>query len=588
MVQRPLKGSRISSFYPVKTLPSLASLDSAFQLQEYISLLIRLDVHDVETIVSLPGKPLKERQPSDDDKENLEGVEKEVKNEIVVDEQCWIYEQLRRLAQDLSHPLITMLQQECTRATCSEMKAAEWLYLCVAHGNDGAMEQCCAIDYILHTLDSATALLNSPRAFPSRLTIPEASRRHFPSLARRLGRIFAHAYFHHREAFEQAEAESSLYARFLALTSKFDLVPSEFLVIPPRLSSMHDNEDGNERLLDIGDAEEPRRFNPGLDSQRASERWGSMSDTGSVIDLALADESDVVENHSDGTKKRWRSDTMVDRDTYLMGKFKREGSLEKVFAEGPTQLASEPTPASEPHILDIAAPAPTEPHIPTSDVPEENPKPESSSLSDPPQQEELMKPPIVVPSQARIVPDPEPADPILEEPPITPVPPPIPVPAHEPTPEEHEEEHAAASEEASAAIEAPEEVVPQTVAEEQEEHEEANSSEDITSSRTELETVSAVKSEETVSKLLDMVHDEPALRVEEDSVKEEDVTEATVEDVVDDASVPEAEAPAPTAEEVPSAPAAEETEDKPALEEAAEDIIPAQPVETPQAATTEP
>jgi len=29
-------------------------------------------------------------------------------------------------------------------------------------------QQCCAIDYILHTLDSATALLNSPRAFPSR------------------------------------------------------------------------------------------------------------------------------------------------------------------------------------------------------------------------------------------------------------------------------------------------------------------------------------------------------------------------------------------------------------------------------------
>lgn len=46
----------------------------------------------------------------------------------------------RRLAQDLSHPLITMLQQECTRTTCPEMKAGEWLYLCVAHGNDGAME----------------------------------------------------------------------------------------------------------------------------------------------------------------------------------------------------------------------------------------------------------------------------------------------------------------------------------------------------------------------------------------------------------------------------------------------------------------
>jgi Mob1/phocein family len=45
-----------------------------------------------------------------------------------------------RLAQDLSHPLITTLQQECTRATCPEMKAGEWLYLCVAHGDDGARE----------------------------------------------------------------------------------------------------------------------------------------------------------------------------------------------------------------------------------------------------------------------------------------------------------------------------------------------------------------------------------------------------------------------------------------------------------------
>ncbi|KAJ6608264.1 Mob1/phocein, partial [Mycena sp. CBHHK59/15] len=235
-LQRPLRGSRISTFYPVKSLPSLASLDSAFQLQEYISLLIRLDVHDVDAIVSVPGRGKQKGKEKEKEKEGEGAADdgKERKTEVTVDEACWKYEQLRRLAQDLSHPLITMLQQECTRTTCPEMKAGEWLYLCVAHGNDGAMEQCCAIDYILHTLDSATALLNSPRAFPSRLQIPPTSHRHFTSLARRLGRIFAHAYFHHREAFEQAEAESSLYARFLALTEKFDLVPADFLVIPPR------------------------------------------------------------------------------------------------------------------------------------------------------------------------------------------------------------------------------------------------------------------------------------------------------------------------------------------------------------------
>ncbi|KAJ7310106.1 Mob1/phocein, partial [Mycena albidolilacea] len=134
-------------------------------LQEYISLLIRLVVHDVDAIVSIPGRAAakqkekeKEADPAEDAKEKT----------ATVDEACWKYEQLRRLAQDLSHPLITSLQQVSTRTTCPEMKAGEWLYLCVTHGNDGAMEQCCAIDYILHTLDSATVLLNSQRAFPSR------------------------------------------------------------------------------------------------------------------------------------------------------------------------------------------------------------------------------------------------------------------------------------------------------------------------------------------------------------------------------------------------------------------------------------
>jgi hypothetical protein len=39
-------------FHPVKNFASLAMLDGAFQLQEYISLLIRLDVHDVDAMVS--------------------------------------------------------------------------------------------------------------------------------------------------------------------------------------------------------------------------------------------------------------------------------------------------------------------------------------------------------------------------------------------------------------------------------------------------------------------------------------------------------------------------------------------------------
>src|SRR5947208_3610580 len=90
--------------------------------------------------------------------------------------------------------------------------------------------------------DPPTPSFSAPLTLPRRINIPPLSHRHFGSLARRLGRIFAHAYFHHREVFEQAEAESSLYARFLALTCKFDLVPPEFLIIPTRSGLSDDPE----------------------------------------------------------------------------------------------------------------------------------------------------------------------------------------------------------------------------------------------------------------------------------------------------------------------------------------------------------
>ena len=98
-IQRPLKGSRISSFYPVKEIPPLSSLDSAFQLQEYISLLIRKDVHDVDAIVTIPGKG-KQREGSDGEGKGDDGESAESK-EVTVDEACWIYEQLRYASQSL-------------------------------------------------------------------------------------------------------------------------------------------------------------------------------------------------------------------------------------------------------------------------------------------------------------------------------------------------------------------------------------------------------------------------------------------------------------------------------------------------------
>ncbi|EIW77296.1 Mob1 phocein [Coniophora puteana RWD-64-598 SS2] len=353
-IQRPMRGSRVASFYPVKSLPSLASLESAFQIQEYISLLIRHDVHDVDRIVALP-----ERHNADEktiiDADEAKGDDKDGdrKSEMAVDRACWIYEHLRRLAQDLTHPLITMLQQECTRVSCREMKAGEWLYLCVAHGNDGAMEQCCAIDYILHTLDSATALLNSPRAFPSRLSIPQTSYRHFSSLARRLGRIFAHAYFHHREAFEQAEAESSLYARFLKLTSQFDLVPAEFLVIPEHAVSPDAH--GKD-----GEGVEPPKLASAAVSHEAgdhqtSEAQGGAEGRGEHPASVLAPKSpasgyDKVGTDSPRRMGRSRTDTMIFSEGYAVAEELAKGSASPASSGGSTLLDQSPSQTQAPAV----------------------------------------------------------------------------------------------------------------------------------------------------------------------------------------------------------------------------------------------
>jgi len=141
VIQRPLRGSRISTFYPVKNLPSLASLDSAFQLQEYISLLIRLDVHDVDAIVSLPGSPPK-GENRDERGHGVKEGEKELekgKNEVAVDEACWIYEQLRYVFGVLiKDEVLTERQATCSGSippTYHDPTAG--MYACFVSGDEG-------------------------------------------------------------------------------------------------------------------------------------------------------------------------------------------------------------------------------------------------------------------------------------------------------------------------------------------------------------------------------------------------------------------------------------------------------------------
>lgn len=221
--------------------------DSPFQLQEYLAMLVRRDPHNVEAITSLPTEAdieslttttttaaaaaAADKGKSKDDTSTPPSDDDSIFQNVDTD--VWVYEQLRRLVLDLTTPWLTSLQLECDKhlrpSTCAAMNAGDWMYLCASHGEE---KQCCAIDYMVHTLDGATSLLNSARHFPSRTYVPNTSLRHFGSIARRLSRIFVHAWCYHRDVFLGCEAETSLYERFYVLVEKYDLTATDNL--PPR------------------------------------------------------------------------------------------------------------------------------------------------------------------------------------------------------------------------------------------------------------------------------------------------------------------------------------------------------------------
>ena len=240
---------------PSASSSSTAGGDSPFQLQEYLAMLVRRDPHNVEAITSLPTEAdiesltaSTEKGKSKDDPED-DGIFQNVDTDI------WVYEQLRRLVLDLTTPWLTSLQQECDKhlrpSTCAAMNAGDWMYLCASHGEE---KQCCAIDYMVHTLDGATSLLNSARHFPSRTYVPNTSLRHFGSIARRLSRIFVHAWCYHKDTFLACEAETSLYSRFYVLVETYDLTALDNL--PPRPGHGSSSEHaGNAAGYDVDESE---------------------------------------------------------------------------------------------------------------------------------------------------------------------------------------------------------------------------------------------------------------------------------------------------------------------------------------------
>ncbi|KAF5910608.1 hypothetical protein HPG69_004696 [Diceros bicornis minor] len=165
------------------------------------------------------------------------------------DEGVWKYEHLRQFCLELNG-LAVKLQSECHPDTCTQMTATEqWIFLCAAHKTPKEflsrrfkekilqraprlVKRCPAIDYTRHTLDGAACLLNSNKYFPSRVSIKESSVAKLGSVCRRIYRIFSHAYFHHRQIFDEYENETFLCHRFTKFVMKYNLMSKDNLIVP--------------------------------------------------------------------------------------------------------------------------------------------------------------------------------------------------------------------------------------------------------------------------------------------------------------------------------------------------------------------
>lgn len=163
-----------------------------------------------------------------------------------VDRSLWLYELTRFLTQhanDLLVALLTKIDPACSAVTCPEMRASEWQYLCAVHDTPKA---CCAVDYCIHTLDWAGDILTSIKLFPSRMTLGssdsschQTAMRNITNIMRRVYRIFAHAWFQHREGvFWPVETSGGIYTLFKTVCEVYGLIQEDNYTIPPEAEGL--------------------------------------------------------------------------------------------------------------------------------------------------------------------------------------------------------------------------------------------------------------------------------------------------------------------------------------------------------------
>lgn len=188
-------------FHKTDLSQPLEEMESSLCIQQYIQQLIWDDASNVTKILSVPAN---------------------------TDVLAWQYEHLRQFILELNH-LTIILAKFCTKETCPEMESEGQKFLCAAHAPPA---DCCAIDYMCHTIDKATEFVQNPQLFPGRMNVPPQSAEMFSSQIRRLYRLFLHAFHSHGEIFQVFEESKYLCQRFSVFALSYGFLDKESLTIP--------------------------------------------------------------------------------------------------------------------------------------------------------------------------------------------------------------------------------------------------------------------------------------------------------------------------------------------------------------------
>ncbi|KAK6193957.1 hypothetical protein LQW54_011920 [Pestalotiopsis sp. IQ-011] len=275
-------------------LVTLNELDSAFQLQEHLA---ALHYHHTNA--------------------GTQPITRQTASQIAtpppgIDETLWLYELCRFLIMQCNNLIVGFLfdSPPCSQATCPEMRASEWQFLCAVHDQP---KSCCAIDYCCHTLDWAANVVTNPKIFPSRFTVlneghdRNAVQKNLVNVFRRLHRIFAHAWFQHRGVFWNIESQTGLYVFFKRVCDLNNLLPAENYKLPPEAEGLDptpSEKEGTQPKItaiakpparDIGGSshEEDERDNNSLHARRSNTtRHSSRPSTGSFVTTVIEERED--------------------------------------------------------------------------------------------------------------------------------------------------------------------------------------------------------------------------------------------------------------------------------------------------------